>query len=230
MKYLIVGAALVALGAQAAESKLLQQLQTCGMVKSHVSRLECYDNLAASQKLSDSGEQKSVTLFSSDAGGAASGDSGISQGSGDVQVSTADAAMVSSNSGWRRSGVVDKSLNLVLRVNTANSRVPGQVSLRVICQAGTDPELSIDWGVDLGSDVYVTTAVDSEDNQRGNWRSSVNGYVTSYPGDTRALLRRLETAAEFRAYIDFQGRPGKAVFSTSGLTAALADQRQLCGL
>lgn len=200
-------------------TELKQAVIDCATIQASAERLQCFDQLARNQQLDTYTNKKKLVLSDTDAPAPTAKSAGTS----------ADVAPVAKVAGWE---LVQDEQHVTLSMPSADSpSAMSQARLWLKCEAGKPAQISIDWGLDVGSYVYVTAGTNKDTSQRLNWRSSGDGHSTTYPKDASILLRQWLVGERFTAYARVgQETTLQAVFPLSGFAKAIQPHQATCGL
>lgn len=205
-------------GAQA--SDLRQEILSCAAQTSYVARLDCYDGVARGLQTSGAkGEATVNATVNATATGAV----------------TATAAAVATPAASNK--VVawtvtrdDKQVSFSTNDKPMTLGGIGIANLTIRCETGKPAELGINWGFDLGGDVYLSISTDKGNAQRVSVRSSPNGEITYYSKPVKPLLLEMLPASYLEVFADDGKRVLRARFMMEGLQQAMADHHPQCGL
>ena len=200
---------------------LRQALLSCAAQGNYVARLDCYDGLAREQ-------QKAAALAATAAENTASGD--VLAAPGAVTASAGAVAATSQQLGkWR---IVQRDGQVTIRTQDTPLTLGGvgTATLTLQCQQGKAPTLAIDWGFDLGSNVYLAVSTPHSKAQRSVAKMSADTETTYYTKPVVALLQQMLTDDYLEAYADAGNKVLRGRFMMAGFDQALAAHRQVCGL
>jgi len=203
-------------GAQA--SDLRQEILSCAAQTSYVARLDCYDGVARGLQTSGSKGEATVNATATATAAVAGTAAAVATPAGSNKVAawtvTRDDKQVSFSTN-------DKPMTLG-GIGIAN--------LTIRCETGKPAELGINWGFDLGGDVYLSISTDKGNAQRVSVRSSPNGEITYYSKPVKPLLLEMLPASYLEVFADDGKRVLRARFMMEGLQQAMADHHPQCGL
>lgn len=203
-------------GAQA--SDLRQEILSCAAQTSYVARLDCYDGVARGLQTSGSKGEATVNATATATAAVAGTAAAVATPAGSNKVAawtvTRDDKQVSFSTN-------DKPMTLG-GIGIAN--------LTIRCETGKPAELGINWGFDLGGDVYLSISTDKGNAQRVSVRSSPNGEITYYSKPVKPLLLEMLPASYLEVFADDGKRVLRARFMMEGLQQAIADHHPQCGL
>lgn len=183
--------------AQAVEDK---EVATCAAMQNTVSRLACYDSMAAKNKLAPSSETTTT------------------KGAGKWQTSK------------EVDPLNDKEIHFaLLPADSGKGKYGGRIAMMVRCQ-DNKTETYINWNSYLGSETIRTTyRLDKNPAQTSNWGLSTDKKAAFFPGSPVALLKQMADSQTFVANITpYNENPITATFDTSGADAAFRDIRASC--
>lgn len=177
-----------------------RDMAVCAGMSNTVSRLACYDAVAAKNKLAPSSERTTAT------------------GAGKWQTSK-DVDPLN-----------DKEIHYaLLEADSGKGRYGGRVALMVRCR-DSRTELYINWNSYLGSETTRTTyRVDKSPAQTSSWGLSTDKKAAFFPGSPVALLKQMADSQTFVANVTpYNESPITATFDTQGAGTALRDIRASC--
>jgi hypothetical protein len=203
-------------GAQA--SDLRQEILSCAAQTSYVARLDCYDGVA--RGLQTSGAKGEATVNATATATAAV-----------AGTAAAVATPAASNkvAAWTVTRD-DKQVSFSTNDKPMTLGGIGIANLTIRCETGKPAELGINWGFDLGGDVYLSISTDKGNAQRVSVRSSPNGEITYYSKPVKPLLLEMLPASYLEVFADDGKRVLRARFMMAGLQQAMADHHPQCGL
>lgn len=209
-------------GAQA--SDLRQEILSCAAQTSYVARLDCYDGIARGLQASGAKGETTAT------GTATAAVAGTAAGAV-TATAAAVATPATSNkvAAWTVS-LDDKQVSFSTKDKPMTLGGIGIANLTVRCETGKPAELGINWGFDLGGDVYLSISTDKGNAQRVSVRSSPNGETTYYSKPLKPLLLQMLPASYLEVFADDGRRVLRARFMMDGLDQAITPYRKQCGL
>ncbi len=209
-------------GAQAGD--LRQEILSCAAQSSYVARLDCYDGIARGLQASGAKGETTAT------GTATAAVAGTAAGAV-TATAAAVATPATSNkvAAWTVS-LDDKQVSFSTKDKPMTLGGIGIANLTVRCETGKPAELGINWGFDLGGDVYLSISTDKGNAQRVSVRSSPNGETTYYSKPLKPLLLQMLPASYLEVFADDGRRVLRARFMMDGLDQAITPYRKQCGL
>ncbi len=213
-------------GAQA--SDLRQEILSCAAQTSYVARLDCYDGVA--RGLQTSGAKGEATANATATGTATAAVAGTAAGA-----VTATAAAVATPAASHKVAAWtvtrdDKQVSFSTNDKPMTLGGIGIANLTIRCETGKPAELGINWGFDLGGDVYLSISTDKGNAQRVSVRSSPNGETTYYSKPLKPLLLQMLPASYLEVFADDGKRVLRARFMMDGLEQAITPYRKQCRL
>lgn len=208
-------------GAQAGD--LRQEILSCAAQTSYVARLDCYDGVARGLQTSGANGEATTT------GTATAAAAGTAAGAVTATAAVATSATSNKVAAWTVTRD-DKQVSFSTKDKPMTLGGIGIANLTVRCETGKPAELGINWGFDLGSDVYLSISTDKGNAQRVSVRSSPNGEITYYSKPLKPLLQEMLPASYLEVFADDGKRVLRARFMMEGLQQAMADHHQQCGL
>ncbi len=198
----------VAMSSAVHAKDLRQNLLSCATYGNDVVRLSCYDALARDQLTVNKSASATIT-------GAA-----------------AETAVPSKQEQVGMWNVVqaDKLVSFTTKDTPLTSGDVGIAKLIISCPTDKQASLAIDWGFDLGRDVYLALSTPHSKAQRVSARMSPDGETTYYSNPFKPLLKQMLTDDYLEVFADGGNRVLRARFMMADLDKAIAKHRQQCGL
>lgn len=179
-----------------------KQLATCAATVSNLERLDCYDQLARSNKMNTPQSKQTPT-----------------DGVGKWRVNDSKNPIDDT-----------RTVLVVLASETGKPRFGGEIRLVLRCKS-KETEAYINWSDFLGTDkASVTTRIGNQKATTSDWGLSSDNKASFYPGDVVSFIKSLMEHDSFIAQVTpFSESPLTASFDTKNLVNAVKPLRETCG-
>lgn len=182
---------------------LRQSLLNCAAYDNYIVRLDCYDALAREQL-------KSLSVSAAVTATAAPS----------KQKQVAKWSVVES----------DQLVSFTTKDTPLTLDGVGLAKLIISCSTDKQANLAIDWGFDLGSNVYLAISTNHSRAQRVSAKMSSNGTVTYYSKPLLPLLNQMLIDDYLEVFADAGKHVLRARFLMADLNKAMVEHRKQCGL